>query len=896
MKLLRCIILFFLSTILNKLSILPIQRVHCLGDKDYKNDISRYLNRGFSRIELDHYLSETAQLFEWSFDQYMKYGYPFDEVLPMSCKPKTRNYKDASDTVTNDVLGNFSITLIDSLTTFAVMGNREGFHKYVDLVDEVVPIDFSEVDSTIQAFEITIRVIGAFLSAHLYATDPSKKVFYPSYNGHLLTRAKNLADRILPIYLTPSNLPLPRINLKSGVQKLSLESPELLIENNPVAMACPMFEFTLLSYLTLDSKYELITRYAFNKTWELRTRVNLLASSFDPVSMSMNLPYTGIGASIDSFYEYALKGSILFDDDHLYQVWKDSFNGLQNYSEYLWWYNNINVINGGASYISWIDSLSAFFPGLLVLDGQIDNAVLKNLFFTKLWNYYGSIPERWVSEHRNYYYYYQDDDDGVSNATKKKQRGLTINDTIALEWYPLRPELVESTYFLYRATKDPIYLNIGVEILESLKTRFKCECGLCGLQDIVTGERQDRMESFVLGETLKYLFLLFDENNEIHTNCKNNNILFSTEAHPFWLDSKVKKNYEKKKYLDSSGIYKSLCNKIIKERAGLDKASSTFVKGRKESVLERISSKLRFNKVDRKDDDISVLTEANGNSEGNGTESSSIQDSNSYGSCEVYHGNGDMSLLSSDLLNNNSIMFEVDRKYSSVMISPDYWHNEPMELNKNFYWKHINREGAQCFKYYEPLDSIMETVLGRYRQYSFDNKISDELYRSIIGSKVSLVPYKDISIEDYPRYIKYLNGSDTCLKNGGSNIIGDGVLTLVKLVKIDDTYYYTNNRNKTQIDLEEDVPIIRIVEEDMMKKESTFKDYIHYYYYKDLFFNNIMKNNLLLMGPLKRNDGERQTFDIYDRNIRELQEIFSKNNNNQMIIECKFIVTNVEFV
>ena len=69
--------------------------------------------------------------------------------------------------------------------------------------------------------------------------------------------------------------------------------------------------------------------------------------------------------------------------------------------------------------------------------------------------------------------------------------------------YPLRPEFVESTWYLYRATQDPYYLDVAERILFDITTRSKVECGLAGIQDLRTNKRDDRMESFALSETLK---------------------------------------------------------------------------------------------------------------------------------------------------------------------------------------------------------------------------------------------------------------------------------------------------------------------------------------------------------------------------------------------------------
>ena len=81
-------------------------------------------------------------------------------------------------------------------------------------------------------------------------------------------------------------------------------------------------------------------------------------------------------------------------------------------------------------------------------------------------------------------------------------------------------EFVESTWYLYRvrqslsllylpflkpfqATHDPLYLDIGERILYDITIRAKVECGLTGIRDLRDNQRDDRMESFVLSETLK---------------------------------------------------------------------------------------------------------------------------------------------------------------------------------------------------------------------------------------------------------------------------------------------------------------------------------------------------------------------------------------------------------
>ena len=158
----------------------------------------------------------------------------------------------------------------------------------------------------------------------------------------------------------------------------------------------------------------------------------------------------------------------------------------------------------GAARAFWVDALSAYFPGLLAMTGDTEEAIETHLLFTALWTRYSALPERW------------------STATGAVEGGLT--------WWLGRPEFIESTYHLYRTTRDPWYLHVGEMTLRDIKRRCWTRCGWSGIQDVRTGERNDRMESFFLGETAKYLFLLFDPSHPL--NHLNAPFVFSTEGHP----------------------------------------------------------------------------------------------------------------------------------------------------------------------------------------------------------------------------------------------------------------------------------------------------------------------------------------------------------------------------
>ena len=82
--------------------------------------------------------------------------------------------------------------------------------------------------------------------------------------------------------------------------------------------------------------------------------------------------------------------------------------------------------------------------------------------------------------------------------------------------YPLRPEVAESVMYLYRATRDPLLLDMGADIVASIRHSARTSCGYATVRNVHTHQLEDRMESFFLAETVKYLYLLFAPDHWIH--------------------------------------------------------------------------------------------------------------------------------------------------------------------------------------------------------------------------------------------------------------------------------------------------------------------------------------------------------------------------------------------
>ncbi|KAK6074165.1 ER degradation-enhancing alpha-mannosidase-like protein 1 [Seiridium cupressi] len=520
-----------------------------------------------------------------------------DELRPVSCSPLTRDRLNPRHVELNDVLGNYSLTLIDSLSTLAILASappdsQNTGPKALDDFQKAVAALVQQygdgrpgpsgqglrergfnVDSKVQVFETVIRGVGGLLSAHLFAVgdlpisgyDPGRAnddveqhpIVWPGgfkYDGQLLRLAFDLAQRLLPAFYTQTGMPYPRVNLRHGIPfylnsplNENVSSDPDGVEDSPeITETCSagagslVLEFTVLSRLTGDPRFEQAAKRAFWAVWSRRSNIGLIGAGVDAEAGHWIGGFSGIGAGIDSFFEYALKTHILLsghelpnrtmpthipygsslDPNSIYSPLSDEDNSPDTFLE-AWHHAHaaikrhlysevhhphyINVhVSTGSPQAYWIDSLGAYYSGLLALAGELDEAIETHLLYTALWTRYSALPERWSVR-----------DGNVEGG---------------LGWWPGRPEFIESTYHIYRATKDPWYLYAGEMVLRDITRRCWAKCGWSGLQDVRTGEKSDRMESFFLGETAKYLYLLFDSDHPL--NKLDAPYVFTTEGHP----------------------------------------------------------------------------------------------------------------------------------------------------------------------------------------------------------------------------------------------------------------------------------------------------------------------------------------------------------------------------
>ncbi|XP_034199560.1 alpha-mannosidase I MNS4 isoform X2 [Prunus dulcis] len=296
---------------------------------------------GVTPEEAKQLRDEVREMFYHAFNGYMEHAFPLDELRPQSCGGE-------------DSLGGYALTLIDSLDTLALLGDRDRFAASVEWIGKNLQFD---INKTVSVFETTIRVLGGLLSAHLIASDYATGMKIPTYNNELLNLAEDLARRLLPAFDTPSGIPFGSVNLMHGV-----DEHESKITSTAGGGTLTL-EFGVLSRLTKDPIFEQVTMNAVRGLWARRSRLNLVGAHINVFTGEWTQKDAGIGTSIDSFYEYLLKAYLLFGDEEYLFIFQEAYAAAMHYLYNDPWYVEVNMDSAA---VVWplFNSLQAFWPGL----------------------------------------------------------------------------------------------------------------------------------------------------------------------------------------------------------------------------------------------------------------------------------------------------------------------------------------------------------------------------------------------------------------------------------------------------------------------------------------------------------------------------------------------------
>lgn len=434
---------------------------------------------------------QTEAMFEHAYTSYAAHAFPADELNPLSCTP-------------DDSFAGLALTLVDTLDTFLVFRQWSRFAHAVRNVSDSLTF---QIDDTVSVFETTIRVMGGLLSAHGLLTEGfddtgfDKQLWLPDYDGELLVLARDLADRLMPAFDTTTAIPFGTVNLVHGVDK-----NESCVASTAGAGSL-LLEFGTLSRYVGDPKYYNAAFDAMHALHSRASRAGLVGNHINIDTGVWVAAEAGVGGLVDSFYEYMWKGYILFGDERLLLMFRQSYVAINAYLHKRPWYLDADMWSGHTSSLGY-SSLAAFWPGVQVTFGHLDAAAETTRAHYSVWRKYGCLPE------------------GYNVVEEKPVQGM-VN-------YPLRPELAESIFYLHWATNDSAWIGAAGAMMHSVEELTKVECGYAAIKDASTHVLEDLMPSFLLSETLKYLYLVFnaqDSQGKPHWT-RSGKYVFTTEAHP----------------------------------------------------------------------------------------------------------------------------------------------------------------------------------------------------------------------------------------------------------------------------------------------------------------------------------------------------------------------------
>ena len=482
--------------------------------------------------ESDDILNEKSYRIKSSFlhawHGYAKHALGHDEIHPVSDLP-------------GDSWGGLGATLIDALDTMMIMGIKDEFKIARGKLQDV---NFN-IDLQVSFFETTIRHLGGLIGAY-----EMSKLLKPK-DDFILSQAISLADQLLPAFLTPSGIPKSMVNLQNGEIKNYGWTKDRSVLSE---VGSNQLEFYAMSEYTNNEKYYIKSSNVFKllNIAQIKNGINGLYSRLietDTATFPKNEKVYSLGGMSDSFYEYTLKLWILtnYNDKLAIKMYIESINAANEKLLRMIYDKNRRetpyFFYGEQWYTKFrgkMEELQCFMPGVLALGSY--HAILRSEDAKK------NPTTRPLSEYEKLLISESDKHLKLAHVllescvalyaempTGLAPESIEFNDN---SWnpkemkYQLRPETVESLFIMYSLTGNQQYRNWGWNIFESIEKHCKTDIAFSGIQDVteIPAKQDNQMQSYVMAETFKYLYLLFDD--YAASLLPLNQYVFNTEAHP----------------------------------------------------------------------------------------------------------------------------------------------------------------------------------------------------------------------------------------------------------------------------------------------------------------------------------------------------------------------------
>uniref|UniRef100_A0A8C2Y4K8 alpha-1,2-Mannosidase n=1 Tax=Capra hircus TaxID=9925 RepID=A0A8C2Y4K8_CAPHI len=367
----------------------------------------------------------------------------------------------------------------------------------------------------VNLFESTIRILGGLLSA-----------FHLSGDVLFLKKAEDFGNRLMPAFRTPSKIPYSIVNIGTG----AAHPPQWTSDSTVSEVTSIQLEFRELSRLTGDKTFQEAAEEVTRRVHGLHGKLDGLVPMFiDTNSGSFTqLGEFTLGAGADSYYEYLLKQWIQGGKKER-QLLEDYLEAVDGVRKHLLARSEprkltfVGELNHGR-FSAKMDHLVCFLPGTLALGAHhglpAEHMELAQALMDTCYQMYRQMETGLSPE--------------IAHFNLQRTKAVKDVQVKAADRHNLlRPETVESLFYLHRLTGDRKYQDWGWEILRSFNTYTRVPSGgyssISNVQDPRHPQPRDKMESFFLGETLKYLYLLFSDDPDL---LSLDTYVFNTEAHP----------------------------------------------------------------------------------------------------------------------------------------------------------------------------------------------------------------------------------------------------------------------------------------------------------------------------------------------------------------------------
>ncbi|KAF9269091.1 seven-hairpin glycosidase [Marasmius fiardii PR-910] len=535
---------------------------------------------GDDNVDWGSRADEVRKAFIYAYEGYKKYAWRADELQPVRAE-KINNFNG------------WGVTMYDALDTMWIMKLKDYFDEAVEVIAkeefELSPKDYAPF------FETVIRYLGGLLSAYALSGKPI-----------LLQKADKLGEALLPAFDTPSGFPMFAVNTLTGATRggwagatLWAEALSNQMEYKYLAHLTGKREYFEKSERAMKVMYDSnITDGLFPTQWNPTTAMPIstqfsVGAYADSAHEYLLKQWLLTGRSETKIRDLYLQASTSIIHNLLYvspnrdllYVTDTSFNPSNKTSPHIPSHK--------------FEHLSCFLPGLLALGATtLDFDDPNNGWFDEeqrelhLWAAEGLAYACWLS--------YADQKSGlgpdemymIAEPAEVETETLTMSGTVRVETVPhrpkglwvdlvdewkklgkplgsppglrevppelmvhrrgythgkssylLRPETIESFYILWRTTGDERWRDRGWAIFQAIEKHAKTEYGYASVLAVdKTPVWKDEMPSFFLAETLKYLYLLFTDEEIIPLE----KWVFNTEAHPLPIFEWTKE--EKKAY------------------------------------------------------------------------------------------------------------------------------------------------------------------------------------------------------------------------------------------------------------------------------------------------------------------------------------------------------------